>query len=660
MAALRRFLLLPRLRLITCVSAASLLILFSRDFSSRMKDERHKRDFNNFSEIPAESAIDLTAIDLTPLVNTLINSSQSGTSWQHHHRSAALDLSPSFRRHFDGRRSLKKRRCWCETWNPVRLSSGQTSLSVDMMSNHHLLRMETRHGANGQVEPKSQKLLKLLKMKLKLLKMKLVKLKLVKLKLVKMKLVKMKLWSDFEAIKVQRSALTGSFNLFNVCVSVSQRNNSDCIYICVMAGKTGRELSGFWDDGSVTPLFNLTIVEGPNRVANISSIRLPAASPHLSRTSSTTLKVTTSVEVTPTSSRPPGFTAGRPSTETPNIRTSQSVSTPQIRTAGAAEATSAGTTRRPTNSAAAAPPAAAATSAAAGGATGVATAAAPALHADTARPPAATSAAAGTATGITAVTAPAPPAATARPPAATSAAAGTATGATAASAPALPAVIAQLPGGAATAAAPAAAPATAPSAATARPPAAAITSAAAGITAAPALPEVTAKLPAAIFAAAATAAGLTAAPAPPAATAALKSPDSLVDTSISPTSPLQTTFTGPSTLRPAETTPSSRDTTSDRAGETERPGCLWRRPEPGSEAETLGELKLQPCVLELCRFFSQCLCRPLSRTTRSKRYCDDSFLWYEEHTFEVCRRVKRVSFSRNLKQRCLSKMCNKL
>ncbi|XP_043991276.1 uncharacterized protein LOC122841775 isoform X2 [Gambusia affinis] len=91
-------------------------------------------------------------------------------------------------------------------------------------------------------------------------------------------------------------------------------------------------------------------------------------------------------------------------------------------------------------------------------------------------------------------------------------------------------------------------------------------------------------------------------------------------------------------------------------------GCPWRRPQPGGEAETLGELRLQPCVLQLCRFFSQCLCRPLSRTppTVTKRYCDDSFLWYEEQTFEVCRRVRRVSFSRNLKQRCLSKMCNKL
>ncbi|XP_035769697.1 uncharacterized protein LOC102799368 [Neolamprologus brichardi] len=53
-------------------------------------------------------------------------------------------------------------------------------------------------------------------------------------------------------------------------LSVSQRNNSDCIYICVMAG---REVPELWDVGSITPLFNQTIVEGPH-AANI-SFRLP-------------------------------------------------------------------------------------------------------------------------------------------------------------------------------------------------------------------------------------------------------------------------------------------------------------------------------------------------------------------------------------------------
>lgn len=76
-----------------------------------------------------------------------------------------------------------------------------------------------------------------------------------------------------------------------LCFSVSQRNNSDCIYICVMAGKMGKfsslcrisdarqrvivwawcvfcpgsEVSELWQVDAITPLFNQTIVEGPHR-----------------------------------------------------------------------------------------------------------------------------------------------------------------------------------------------------------------------------------------------------------------------------------------------------------------------------------------------------------------------------------------------------------
>nr|XP_019962007.1 PREDICTED: HERV-H LTR-associating protein 1 [Paralichthys olivaceus] len=103
--------------------------------------------------------------------------------------------------------------------------------------------------------------------------------------------------------------------------------------------------------------------------------------------------------------------------------------------------------------------------------------------------------------------------------------------------------------------------------------------------------------------------------------------------------------------------------TQQATGETR--GCPWRRPEQSGEltsssTTTVGAHKLQPCVLELCKFFSQCLCRTVNHRTRVTRFCDDSHLWYEKHTSEVCRRVRRLSFSRNLKQRCLTKMCNKL
>ncbi|RVE61260.1 hypothetical protein OJAV_G00168970 [Oryzias javanicus] len=91
-------------------------------------------------------------------------------------------------------------------------------------------------------------------------------------------------------------------------------------------------------------------------------------------------------------------------------------------------------------------------------------------------------------------------------------------------------------------------------------------------------------------------------------------------------------------------------------------GCPWRRPAPNGESHpssttAVGAHKLQPCILELCKFFSQCLC---NQRTRTKRFCSDSHLWYKQHTAEVCRRIQRITFSRNLKQRCLTKMCSKL
>ncbi|KAM9789474.1 HERV-H LTR-associating protein 1 [Neosynchiropus ocellatus] len=88
-------------------------------------------------------------------------------------------------------------------------------------------------------------------------------------------------------------------------------------------------------------------------------------------------------------------------------------------------------------------------------------------------------------------------------------------------------------------------------------------------------------------------------------------------------------------------------------------GCGWKRAKLSEVSDAVG-YNLQPCVLELCRFFAQCLCRRLDSKAAKSRYCDDSDFWYEKHALEVCRRVRRVSVSRNLKQRCLLKMCDKL
>ncbi|KAF5889444.1 HERV-H LTR-associating protein 1, partial [Clarias magur] len=103
-----------------------------------------------------------------------------------------------------------------------------------------------------------------------------------------------------------------------------------------------------------------------------------------------------------------------------------------------------------------------------------------------------------------------------------------------------------------------------------------------------------------------------------------------------------------------------------RTPHVDKPGCPWqseliyRGSQRKDQKETLDEAlsvnnptvsstKLQPCVFELCKFFSQCLCRGFSQKTSLQRYCIDSHFWYEKHTVEVCSRVRRLSFSKKNK-----------
>ncbi|XP_036375456.1 uncharacterized protein LOC118771555 [Megalops cyprinoides] len=157
------------------------------------------------------------------------------------------------------------------------------------------------------------------------------------------------------------------------------------------------------------------------------------------------------------------------------------------------------------------------------------------------------------------------------------------------------------------------------------------------------------------------------------------SPDKMFSLGLWPASTLHTTLPAPTTS--TITTTTVLPTTArllTQAPFKERPGCPWKRPElkpPGAESEeallvtptsssistsTVSAHKLQPCVLELCKFFSQCLCRAYSTKARMKRYCVDTHPWYVKYTSEVCRRVKRITYSKNLKQKCLARMCTKL
>ncbi|XP_027417520.1 HERV-H LTR-associating protein 1 [Bos indicus x Bos taurus] len=69
--------------------------------------------------------------------------------------------------------------------------------------------------------------------------------------------------------------------------------------------------------------------------------------------------------------------------------------------------------------------------------------------------------------------------------------------------------------------------------------------------------------------------------------------------------------------------------------------------------------KLNPCLMELCRFFQQCLCTSQKREPRMEagRYCLDYYSWFLKNATYICQRVKRVFHSHTLKQKCLENIC---
>ncbi|XP_030607820.1 uncharacterized protein hhla1 [Archocentrus centrarchus] len=512
----------PRFSIIICVSAVLILLLFSQAMISRQQEERHRREFADSTEIPAEH-IDPAAIDLTPLVNTLINSSHSGsrqlfsllsvTSYSSLalHKLTLLVYNISSMRSIESS-TFRRRFCYCVT-NDTNDLTDFTAILLDVMGN-------------------------------------------------------------------STSYLQELFKSSSI-LSVSQKNNSDCIYICVMAGKMGREVPELWDVSSITPLFNQTIIEGPHRALNISSFRLPVewhqlptnlshmspsgmSSVLTSRVHSTAHASPTAVDETAAATAKvtaaqPLTTTRQPTTFTPKSYTTAKITETTQRSTAPSRTTKAGTTQRATT------PTVAASQSSPTEETTL-------LPFTTLKQP--------TSTTSSAPTAAAPPTAAAR--------------------------LTTVPGRATTFS-----------------PAISLTQTPTSIT-----------------------------------TAAHHMMSTVHPTRLSPAR-----ASAPTVAKRTSGFLIRRTTTPSKA--TEKPGCPWRRSELTAEfvsgsTTTVGAHKLQPCVLELCKFFSQCLCRPFSHKTRMKRYCDDSHLWYEKHTSEVCRRVRRVSFSKNLKQRCLTKMCNKL
>uniref|UniRef100_A0A452E169 HHLA1 neighbor of OC90 n=1 Tax=Capra hircus TaxID=9925 RepID=A0A452E169_CAPHI len=131
-------------------------------------------------------------------------------------------------------------------------------------------------------------------------------------------------------------------------------------------------------------------------------------------------------------------------------------------------------------------------------------------------------------------------------------------------------------------------------------------------------------------------------------------------------SPIQTSSaSGPST--PGTQTPSPTKAPAPKypqAGENValQRAMLYPRwePLPKEEAMTAAPLvltvqKLNPCLMELCRFFQQCLCT--SQKKEPKMYCLDYYSWFLKNATYICQRVKRIFQSHTLKQKCLENIC---
>ncbi|XP_074667101.1 HERV-H LTR-associating protein 1 [Strix aluco] len=92
---------------------------------------------------------------------------------------------------------------------------------------------------------------------------------------------------------------------------------------------------------------------------------------------------------------------------------------------------------------------------------------------------------------------------------------------------------------------------------------------------------------------------------------------------------------------------------------TRCPQAILKESRVTSPPVTLIVQKINPCVMELCRFFQLCLCVGQRRYSRKEamRYCVEYYSWFLKSASYVCERVKRVTYSHTLKQKCLKNIC---
>ncbi|KAM6101222.1 HERV-H LTR-associating protein 1 isoform 2-T2 [Theristicus caerulescens] len=92
---------------------------------------------------------------------------------------------------------------------------------------------------------------------------------------------------------------------------------------------------------------------------------------------------------------------------------------------------------------------------------------------------------------------------------------------------------------------------------------------------------------------------------------------------------------------------------------TRCPQAILKESRVTSPPVTLIVQKINPCVMELCRFFQLCLCVGQRRYSRKEamRYCVEYYSWFLKNASYVCERVKRLTYSHTLKQKCLKNIC---
>ncbi|NXH75482.1 HHLA1 protein, partial [Hydrobates tethys] len=89
------------------------------------------------------------------------------------------------------------------------------------------------------------------------------------------------------------------------------------------------------------------------------------------------------------------------------------------------------------------------------------------------------------------------------------------------------------------------------------------------------------------------------------------------------------------------------------------PQAILKESRVTSPPVTLIVQKINPCVMELCRFFQLCLCVGQRRYSivEAMRYCVEYYSWFLKNASYVCERVKRFAYSHTLKQKCLKNIC---